>query len=205
MTDPLEVHATSLVMDCHADTPQRFLDEGWSFSDALGDGMINLESARRGGLDAEFFAIWAEPKEWRGRYAERTLALIDATLQQMAKHPATMRLGLCAEDIVRAQEDGVFCALMGLEGGHSIEADLGLLRRYYELGVRYMTLTWANTNEWADSSGDLDDASVVHHGGLTDFGRTVIREMNRLGMMVDVSHVSDATFWDRACGRRMRR
>jgi membrane dipeptidase len=86
--------------------------------------------------------------------------------------------------------------LLGIEGGHSIENSLALLRVYHRLGVRYMTLTWSNTNEWADSSGDLDDASVVHHAGLTRFGREVVREMNRLGMMVDVSHVSDKTFWD---------
>src|ERR1700729_1904173 len=85
---------------------------------------------------------------------------------------------------------------MGIEGGHSIEKDIRLLRDYYRLGVRYMTLTWSNSNEWADSSGDLDDSSVLHHDGLTGFGRSVIREMNRLGMMVDVSHVSDKTFWD---------
>jgi membrane dipeptidase len=86
--------------------------------------------------------------------------------------------------------------LIGIEGGHSIENSLALLRVYHRLGVRYMTLTWSNTNEWADSSGDLDDASIVHHNGLTHFGREVVREMNRLGMMVDVSHVSDKTFWD---------
>ena len=86
--------------------------------------------------------------------------------------------------------------LLGLEGGHSIEADLGLLRLYHRLGVRYMTLTWSNTNEWADSSGDIDDTTIQHHGGLTPFGREVVREMNCLGMMVDVSHVADTTFWD---------
>jgi membrane dipeptidase len=89
----------------------------------------------------------------------------------------------------------VFCVLLGIEGGHSIEADLGLLRMYFQLGVRYMTLTWSNSNEWADSSGDIDDATVVHHGGLTEFGRDVVREMNRLGMMIDVSHAADTTFW----------
>jgi membrane dipeptidase len=107
-----------------------------------------------------------------------------------------MRLGLTAADVLQAHCDGVFCVLLGIEGGHSIEADLGLLRMYHRLGVRYMTLTWSNTNEWADSSGDMDDAAVVHHGGLTGFGREVVREMNRLGMMVDVSHVADTTFWD---------
>ena len=188
------------MIDGHADTPQRFVDDGWSFSDpldtGLGTGMLNLETVREGGLAAEFFAIWVEPEQWRGRYAFRTLQLIDGVYEQLRRHPATMRLGLGPEDVVRAHAEGVFCVLLGVEGGHSIENDLGLLRLYHRLGVRYMTLTWANTNEWADSSGDVDDARVEHHGGLTAFGRDVVREMNRLGMMVDVSHVSDATFWD---------
>jgi membrane dipeptidase len=85
---------------------------------------------------------------------------------------------------------------MGIEGGHSIENDMRLLRDYYRLGVRYMTLSWSNTNEWADSSGDVNDPKIQHHNGLTDFGRQVVVEMNRLGMMVDISHVADKTFWD---------
>ena len=85
---------------------------------------------------------------------------------------------------------------MGIEGGHSIENDIHLLRDYYRLGVRYMTLSWSNTNEWADSSGDITDQKVQHHNGLTDFGKQVVLEMNRLGMMVDLSHVADKTFWD---------
>ena len=186
-----ELHASALIIDTHADTPQRFVDEHWNFSDPLGTGMLNLESARQGNLAAEFLAIWVEPTAWHGRFAYRTLQLIDATLEQIRKHPREMRLGLTPADIVKAHKDGVFCALMGIEGGHSIEADLGLLRLYHQLGVRYMTLTWSNSNEWADSSGD-----TPIHNGLTLFGRSVIREMNRLGMMVDVSHVSDKTFWD---------
>ena len=200
MQDAARVHREAVVIDTHADTPQRFVDEGWDFSGplqaGLSAGMLNLESAKAGGLAAEFLAVWVEPKAWKGRYVFRTLQLIDGVYEQLRKHPETMRLGLTPDDIVQAHRDGVFCALMGIEGGHSIEADLGLLRMYHRLGVRYMTLTWSNSNEWADSSGDMDDASVVHHGGLTAFGRDVVREMNRLGMMVDVSHVSDATFWD---------
>ena len=194
--DALKLHAESLVVDGHADTPQRFVDERWDFAAAAGDGMVDLASARAGGLNAQFFALWPEPREWAGRFAHRTLALIDGVREQVRKHPATMRLGVCADDVERAHRDGVFCALMGIEGGHAIENSLALLRTYYALGVRYMTLTWTNTNEWADSSGDLDDSNVRHHGGLTEFGRDVVREMNRLGMMVDISHVSDATFWD---------
>jgi len=105
-------------------------------------------------------------------------------------------MSFSAEDIERTHEQHKLAALMGIEGGHSIENDIHLLRDFYRLGARYMTLTWSNTNEWADSSGDLDDPTVSHHNGLTDFGKQVVLEMNRLGMMVDISHVSDKTFWD---------
>jgi len=188
---PAEIHASALVIDTHADTPQRFLDEGWDFTAPLGGGMINLESARQGNLAAEFFAIWVEPTEHAGHFATQALALTDAVLEQVRRHPAELQLCLTAADILAARQAGKFAVLLGLEGGHSIENSLGMLRTFYRLGVRYMTLTWANNNEWADSSGDTPE-----HNGLTDFGRDVIREMNRLGMMVDVSHVSDKTFWD---------
>ena len=85
---------------------------------------------------------------------------------------------------------------MGIEGGHSIENDIHLLRDYYRLGVRYMTLSWSNTNEFADSSGDMTKPNVEHHNGLTDGGKQIVLEMNRLGMLVDISHVADKTFWD---------
>jgi membrane dipeptidase len=105
-------------------------------------------------------------------------------------------MSFSTSDIERARNEHKLAALMGIEGGHSIENDIHLLRDYYRLGVRYMTLSWSNTNEWADSSGDIDDAKVQHHNGLTDFGKQVVLEMNRLGMMVDISHVADKTFWD---------
>jgi membrane dipeptidase len=189
MNDPNQIHAKALIIDGHADTPQRFVDEGWNFGDPLHGGMLNLQAAREGNLAAGFLAIWAEPKEWRGKFAHRTMQLLDGVYQQLRKYPDSLRLGLSPEDVRKAHKDQVFCVLLGIEGGHSIEADLGLLRMYYRLGVRYMTLTWSNTNEWADSSGDL------HHGGLTEFGRKVIREMNQQGMMIDVSHAADTTFW----------
>jgi membrane dipeptidase len=99
-------------------------------------------------------------------------------------------------DIEKAYRAKKFAGLMGLEGGHAIENDIRLLRDFYRLGVRYMTLTWSNTNEWADSSGDINDDKVAHHDGLTQYGREIVREMNRLGMMVDISHVSDRTFYN---------
>jgi membrane dipeptidase len=99
-------------------------------------------------------------------------------------------------DIEKAHKQKKLAALMGIEGGHSIENDIHVLRDFYRLGVRYMTLSWSNTNEFADSSGDIKDPNVQHHNGLTDFGKQVVLEMNRLGMMVDISHVADKTFWD---------
>lgn len=195
-TVPAEIRRSPIIIDTHADTSQRFADEGWSFTDPLGGGHLNLDSARAGGLAAEFFAIWPEPSQWRGHYAHRTLQLIDAVLEQVRRNPRDLRLCLTAGDILDARADGRFGVLMGIEGGHAIENSIALLRVYFHLGIRYMTLTWANSNEWADSSGDLDDPSISHHRGLTGFGKDVVREMNRLGMMVDLSHVSDQTLAD---------
>ncbi len=198
--DAKAVHAAAIVIDTHADTPQRFLDEGVDFGAeaSLKDGQLDLPKARAGNLAAEFFSIWVEPRKFQGRYARRALELVDAVAQQVERRPGEMVLALTADDIVKARtgKQKRFAALMGIEGGHAIENDLRLLRNFYRLGVRYMTLTWSNTNDWADSSGDLDKANVTHHDGLTDFGREVVKEMNRLGMMVDVSHVADATFFD---------
>ena len=192
-----DVHTSALVIDTHADTPQRFADESWDFTNSpLASGHLNLETARRGNLAAEFFAIWPEPSAWKDRFAHRTLALIDGVLEQVRRHPEELALCNSPSDILAARAAGKFAVLMGIEGGHAIENSLALLRTYYSLGVRYMTLTWANSNDWADSSGDVDDAAIPHHNGLTNFGREVIAEMNRLGMMIDVSHVSDATFAD---------
>jgi membrane dipeptidase len=187
---------SAIVIDGHADTPQRFLDERFDLGNPLNGGNFNLESARKGGLSAEFFAIWVEPARYKGRYAHRTLELIDAVKQQVAKHSDEMELATSTEGIERAHAQHKFAALMGIEGGHSIEDSLGLLRQYYALGVRYLTLTWTNSNGWADSSGDIDDPGVTHtREGLSEFGKDVICEMNRLGMMVDVSHASDRTFY----------
>src|SRR5215472_3758977 len=191
------IHASALIIDTHADTPQRFLDENFDLAEntAVADGHMDLGKIRKGNLGAEFFSIWVEP-DFKGHYAKRAMDLIDSVYQQAARHPDKMVMSFTADDIVRAHQQHKFAALMGIEGGHAIENDIRLLRDFYRLGVRYMTLTWSNTNEWGDSSGDIDDPKVQHHKGLTDFGKDVVREMNRLGMIVDISHVSDATFND---------
>jgi membrane dipeptidase len=197
MTDPLAVHQSAIVIDTHADTPQRFVDENWDFTDPLNGGMLNYDSAKKGNLAAQFFSIWVDPGQYPAKEsAHRTLSLIDGTLEQVRKHPDKLQLCLTSDEIIAAHKKGRFAVLMGIEGGHSIENSLGLLRDFYRLGVRYMTLTWSNTNDWADSSGDINDPAIPHHNGLTPFGKQVVQEMNRLGMMVDISHVSDKTFWD---------
>jgi membrane dipeptidase len=193
-----QIHNSALVIDTHADTTQRFLDEGFDIgsTDPNDKGHISLDKARRGNLGAEFFSIWVEPETNQGHFAKHTFDLIDSVYEQAARHPDRMMMAFSTADIERAHHEHKLAALMGIEGGHSIENDMHLLRDYYRLGVRYMTLSWSNTNEWADSSGDIDDPKVQHHNGLTDFGKQVVLEMNRLGMMVDISHVSDKTFWD---------
>ncbi len=193
---PEAVHRSAIVIDTHADTPQRFVDENFDMGDPLRGGNLNLESIHKGNLGAEFFSIWVEPTLYKGQYARRTLVLIDAVKQQVAKHPDQIMFVTSPEGIEFAHREHKFAALMGIEGGHSIEDSLALLRQYYALGVRYMTLTWSNSNGWADSSGDIDNASIPHtKEGLTEFGKDVVYEMNRLGMMVDISHVSDRTFF----------
>jgi membrane dipeptidase len=193
-----QIHGSALVIDSHADTTQRLLDEDFDLANPpAGDkGNLDFAKAKAGNLAAEFFSIWVEPSQFKGQYAHRTLDLIDSVYQQAAKHPDKMMMAYSPADIERAHREHKLAALLGIEGGHSIENDIRLLRDYYRLGVRYMTLTWSNTNEWADSSGDISDTAIQHHNGLTEFGKDVVYEMNRLGMMVDVSHISDKTFFD---------
>jgi membrane dipeptidase len=192
------IHDSALIVDTHADTPQRFLYENFDIAnnDPRDIGHISLDKARAGNLGAEFFSIWADPESTSGHFAKSTFDMIDSVYQQAARHPDRMMMAFSVDDIERAHKENKLAALMGIEGGHSIENDIHLLRDYYRLGVRYMTLSWSNTNEWADSSGDIDDPKIEHHNGLTDFGKQVVLEMNRMGMMVDISHVADKTFFD---------
>ncbi len=192
------IQESAIVVDTHADTPQRFLDDGFDIgsTDPHDIGHLSLDKAQRGNLGAEFFSIWVDPETNKGHFAQHTFDLIDSVYEQAARHPDRMMMAFSVADIERAHGEHKLAALMGIEGGHSIENDMHLLRDYYRLGVRYMTLSWSNTNEWADSSGDINDAKIQHHNGLTDFGKQVVLEMNRLGMMVDISHVADKTFWD---------
>ncbi len=193
-----EIHDSAIVVDTHADTPQRFLDESYDIAstDPKDPGHISLDKAKAGNVGAEFFSIWVDPETNQGHFARHTLDLIDSVYEQAARHPDRMMMAFSVADIERAHRDHKLAALLGIEGGHSLEGDIHLLRDYYRLGVRYMTLSWSNTNEFADSSGDINDPKVAHHNGLTDQGKQIVLEMNRLGMLVDISHVADKTFYD---------
>ena len=185
------IHFSSLVLDAHADTPQRLFFEQFDLAARDAEGCVDIPRLREGGVSAIFFALWV-PVEVKGAAAtQRARDLLAATLRQIEIHSDLLALASNSSEVRAARAAGKVAVLMGVEGGHAIDNDLALLREFHARGVRYMTLTHNAATEWADSSND-----APRHNGLTDFGREVIREMNRLGMMVDVSHVSDSTFYD---------
>ena len=210
------LHHTALVIDTHIDTTTRVLDHGFDMGQRATDGHVDLPRARDGGLDAAFYSIYVDsrffgdeaalfrdpPKDINDDWprpaapgsangsARRALDMIDGLVRTVDRHRDRMALCTSADELVAAVRDGKHAALMGIEGGHAIEGDLGVLRAFHRLGVRYMTLTHTNHNEFADSCAPAEG----RWGGLNELGRQVVREMNRLGVIVDVSHVSDTTF-----------
>jgi membrane dipeptidase len=187
-----QLHDRAIVVDSHDDTTQRLLfDKTFDITARHKDGHIDVPRMREGGLDALFFSIWV-PSDITGPPAvKRALDLIDCVREAARLHPHDLMLATTAADVRKAAAEHKIAALMGMEGGHMIDDDMRLLRLYAALGVRYMTLTHFKNNNWADSSTDKPA-----HDGLTAFGKDVVREMNRLGMMVDISHVADKTFYD---------
>ena len=187
-----DVHMRAIVVDTHDDTTQRLVDEpGFDIAKRNATGSIDIPRMREGGLDAIFFSIWMDGKITGPVAVKRALDQIDAVREAVRRNPKDLVLATTAADIRRAAAEKKIAALMGVEGGHMIDSDLGVLRTFAALGVRYMTLTHSLNTPWADSSGDKPA-----HDGLTPFGKDVVREMNRLGMMVDISHVADKTFFD---------
>ena len=186
-----KLHFSSIVVDTHDDTTQRLLDGKFDLGTRSSTGSIDIPRMREGNVGAIFFSIWMPSKVTGPDAVNRAIVQIDAVREQVRKHPNDLVLATTAAEIRDAHKQGKIAALLGVEGGHIINSDLGVLRAYAALGVRYMTLTHSGNDEWADSSTDQ-----AVHNGLTDFGREVVREMNRLGMMVDISHVSDKTFYD---------
>jgi len=194
------LHDQAIVIDTHIDTPMRLLDEGFDLDHRDPYGHIDLPRMKEGGLDAAFFSIWVDPDKYLDHPSHRALELISTVYEQVERHPDQLLLARTADDIRHAQQQGKVALLMGMEGGYPIENSLRLLHAYAELGVRYMTLTHGVHTDWADSAGSLTDwvtgGPQPLHNGLTEFGRQVVLEMNRLGIMVDVSHVSEKTLSD---------
>jgi membrane dipeptidase len=186
-----KLQSSSIVIDTHDDTTQRLLDPKFDLSLRHNDGNIDIPRMREGGLTGIFFSIWISSKILGPEAVQKALDQIDAVRETVRKHPNDLLLATTAADIREAKKQHKIAALMGVEGGHMMGNDLSVLRTFAALGVRYMTLTHMDNNEWADSSTDKPA-----HNGLTDFGKDVVREMNRLGIIVDISHVSDKTFYD---------
>ena len=192
---PDSIHRRAIAIDLHADTAQRLVDENIDLSQRLPDGHLDAVRMQEGGLDAQFFSIWVEPRYY-GKGGSKAVARADAQINAVRaladKYPNIWGLATTAADIRRLSGEHKLSALMGMEGGYAIDEKLENVEKYYRLGVRYMSPAWSVSTSWAGSSGDAEG----RNRGLNDFGVQVVHEMNRLGMMVDVSHVSDKTFWD---------
>jgi membrane dipeptidase len=189
----LAIHRKAIVIDTHNDVTTPMTNDDFDLSGTPPvPYSTNIERMKQGGLTAEFFSLYVRP--WyveHGGAARRTLDMIDSVYRAVERHPNELMMATSVADIRRAKKQKKIAALMGIEGGHAIENSLATLREFHRLGVRYMTLTWNNTNDWADAG-----RGEQTHNGLTEFGKEVVREMNRLGMLVDVSHVSDKTMSD---------
>ena len=189
----LAIHRRAIVVDTHNDVTTPMTNNNYDLSGTPPTPYrTNIARMKQGGLTAEFFSLYIRP--WyvqNGGSTRRTLDMIDSVYRAVERNPRDLMIATSVADIRRAKRLNKIACLMGIEGGHAIEDSLPTLREFYRLGVRYMTLTWNNTNNWADAN-----RPPKRHGGLNDFGREVVREMNRLGMLVDVSHVSDETMSD---------
>jgi membrane dipeptidase len=186
-----KLHFSSIVLDTHDDTTQRFFSKDYDLGKRNAEGSVDIPRMREGGLNAIFFSIWIDGRIMGAAAVQKALDQIDAVRENVRTHPNDMVLARTAADVRSAHKQGKIAALMGVEGGHMIGNDIRMVRIFADLGVRYMTLSHFYNDEWADSSTDKPA-----HNGLTDFGKEVVREMNRQGMLVDISHVSDKTFYD---------
>jgi len=186
-----KIHADAIIFDTHIDTIQRVLIGNEDIGKRTAGGHVDLPRLKEGGVNAPFFALWVPTYYKGGEAVRRTLELRDAMQRVLDAYPDRIALALTAADVERIARSGRIAAVLSAEGGHQIADDLAVLRTYYRLGIRSMTLSHFRNNNWADSSTDKPA-----HNGLTEFGKEVVREMNRLGMIVDISHVSDKTFYD---------
>jgi membrane dipeptidase len=198
--DPAEVHEDAIVCDMHCDTLMRCLG-GYRLGDRNVEGHIDLPRLADGGVDLQFFACWPSPGYLpRGEgdidsSAYRVRSMIDAFYSELKENPGTMGIALNDAQAAEIIGQGKIACVLAVEGGHAIENSLEILREFHDKGVRYMTLTWNNSNDWADAAAQAGEGGPVH-GGLTELGFEVVKTMNELGMIVDISHVAESTFWD---------
>jgi membrane dipeptidase len=185
------LHFSSIVLDTHDDTTQRFFSKDFDIGKRNPDGHVDIPRLREGGMNAIFFSIWIDGRIMGPPAVQKALDQIDAVHENVRKYSKDLRFCRTAAEVREAHKQGKIAALIGVEGGHMIGNDIRVLRMFGNLGVRYMTLSHFYNDEWADSSTDKPV-----HNGLTDFGKDIVREMNRQGIMVDISHVSDKTFYD---------
>jgi membrane dipeptidase len=194
--DYRKVHFGALFVDTHNDVVQRVL-AGEDLSKRTTHGHSDLPRFIEGGVDVELFSIWVPPEKTGRGYFEQAVEQMDSIDALARRNPDRMAMGNSADDIDSLVAAGKFVGLYGVEGGHAIENDLSKLDYFYSRGARYMTLTWNNSTDWATSASDeTDPANPPAHPGLSDFGRQVVRRMNDLGMLVDISHVGERTFRD---------
>jgi len=186
-----KIHFSSIVLDTHIDVTPNLQREGWNFAEEHTTGAVDLPRMKKGGLSGLFFSIFMPGSVTGPTAVNNALERIAAVHKLAADMPDKVMLCTTAADIRKAHKEGKVVALMGMEGGHMINNSLPILRMYAALGIRYLTLTHSVNTDWADSSGD-----TPKHNGLTPFGKDVVRELNKLGVMVDISHVADKTFWD---------
>lgn len=183
-------HRQCFVVDAHCDTVLRLV-KGASLAGPEPQGHVDLPRLAAGGVDLQIFALWVDARERRGGFTVRCLELLEAVQREVAAHPDRLQLIRSRHDLSAARESGRIGVLLSIEGGEALEGSLAALRAFFRLGVRALGLTWNGRNELADGCGDADSG-----GGLTAFGRQVVEEMNRLGMVVDVSHLAERGFWD---------
>jgi membrane dipeptidase len=186
-----KLHFSSIVLDTHDDTTQRFFSKSYDLGKRNADGHVDIPRMREGGMNAIFFSIWIDGHILGAPAVQKALDQIDAVHENVLRYSNDLVFCRTAAEVHRAHDQGKIAVLMGVEGGHMIGNDIRIVRVFGDLGVRYMTLSHFYNDEWADSSTDKPA-----HNGLTDFGKDIVREMNRQGIMVDISHVSDKTFYD---------
>lgn len=191
-----KIHFKSILIDTHNDIPETALAKGISFDQSLkGRTHSDLQRMKEGGVDAQFFSIWCDGQE-PNPYAMANRQM-DTVLAWTHRNPDKMEQAFTAGDIIRISKQNKLAVLFGVEGGHMMENDLNKLEALYKRGARYMTLTWNNSTDWASSAWDeTTKGDSLTHKGLTDFGKQIVKRMNELGMLVDLSHVGEQTFWD---------